>query len=135
VVSKLLTLSLVLTVLVAVGCRSKKKATSPAEEPTPQQSTSQVSEQPAEKSEAPVEAEKSEVQQAPQKPKTPAASSQQALLDVRCPDCGGEMKISDDKKTVTCAKCGKQMDVKTYSQVRMQKLMEKLQQMKQGQQQ
>ena len=50
-------------------------------------------------------------------------------LTILCSDCGKDFKISEDKKMMVCSGCGKKIDVNTFEQMRLEKIIEAMKKM------
>jgi protein-arginine kinase activator protein McsA len=110
-------LCLVLMILAVIGCESKKdenKDTAAESETSVTESRPQVEQ--AEKEPEP--------QTAQQKPEPDSTST--AIV---CPDCGKGFKMSEDKKMMVCSGCGKTIDVNTFEQMRLKKILEAMKEM------
>ncbi|TFG48770.1 MAG: hypothetical protein E4H40_04110 [Candidatus Brocadiia bacterium] len=120
---KLIMLILVVMIVVLGGCRSKKTAEPNANE---------LQAQP--KVETKVETVAVKVPAVPPVAKTakPPAALPPELM-VNCEACGGTLKPKEDKTAMVCVKCGKEMDMKTYNNLRMQKVIEVMGKMKAAQ--
>lgn len=114
-IRRLTCVCLVLVVIGAVGCKSEKPEG---------KSASEVSEDSGAES-------KFMAENAEEQPEEKAAPKPDArMMMVKCPDCGKEFRQSADKKMMVCSGCGKEVDMKTFGQMGMQKILEVMQQMK-----
>jgi len=114
---RMIGLCLVLIVFGLIACESKKDE----------------SKDTAEKSEKKVAEIQPEVKQTEKKPEDEAAQRKleaKKMLTVVCPDCGKDLKKSEDGKMMVCTGCGKEMDMKTFGEMRMKKMLEMMEQMK-----
>jgi len=108
-------LGLVLLVIGAVGCKSEK----PESESAPPASTESAAE-----SEVMIE----KAQEQPDEKTVPKPNAEMMMM--KCPDCGGDFRPSEDKKMMVCTGCGTKIDMKTYSQMGIKRMLEAMQQMK-----
>jgi DNA-directed RNA polymerase subunit RPC12/RpoP len=110
---KIIGLCLVLMILTLTGCKSKEGDN---------KDTAAESETSAVENETKVE--QPEQQTTEQKPEPNSTS-----LTILCSDCGKDFKISEDKKMMVCSGCGKKIDVNTFEQMRMEKIIEAMKKM------
>jgi len=113
---KSISLLMVVMIVVFSGCKSKKAA-----EPDVRKQQAQPQ----------VETRAEDVPAAP--PVAETAKPAKVLADeliVKCQACGGSLKMKEDKTAWVCQKCGKEMDIKTYKDLKMQKTLEVIKKMK-----
>ena len=110
---KITGLCLVLMILMVTGCKSKEGDN---KDTAAESETSVVENEP--KIEQP---EQQTAQQKPEPNSTP--------LTIVCSDCGKDFKMSEDKKMMVCSGCGKKIDVNTFEQMRLDKIIEAMKKM------
>jgi len=110
---KIIGLCLVLMILALTGCKPKEEDNKDA---ATESETSVVENE--------AEVEQPEQQTTEQKPEPNSTS-----LTIVCPDCGKDFKMSEDKKMMVCSGCGKTIDVNTFEQMQMEKIIEAMKKM------
>jgi len=114
---KIVGLGILVMVLSMLGCESKKDERKDAVE-HPEKSGVEIQPQ-LEQTEKQAEGEAA-------KRKLEA----ETMLAVKCPDCGKDLKSSDDQKMMVCTGCGKEISMMTYGEMRMKKILEAAEKMK-----
>lgn len=111
---KIIGICLILMILVLTGCKSKdgENKDSAAESETMMSENETKIEQPKQET----------VQDKPE----PNSIS----FTILCPVCGKDFKMSEDKKMMVCSGCGKKIDVNTYEQMRLEKIIEAMKKMR-----
>ncbi|MHC4737414.1 MAG: hypothetical protein ACYS9Y_00770 [Planctomycetota bacterium] len=110
---KIIGLCLVLMILALTGCKAKE---GDSKDTAAESETSVVENE--------TKVESPEQQTAQQKPEPNSTS-----LTILCSDCGKDFKKSEDKKMMECSGCGRKIDVNTFEQMRLEKIIEAMKKM------
>jgi len=110
---KIIGTCLILMILALTGCKSKDEEN----KDSAAESETRMSE-----NETKIEQPKQETVQ--DKPEPNSIS-----FTILCSVCGKDFKMSEDKKMMVCSGCGKKIDVNTYEQMRLEKIIEAMKKM------
>lgn len=110
---KIIGICLILMIFALTGCKSKEED---------KKNSSAESETRMSENETKIEKPKQETVQDKSEPNS-------ISFTILCPVCGKDFKMSEDKKMMVCSGCGKKIDVNTFEQMRLEKIIEAMKKM------